>query len=147
MRKRTLARELVLKILYQADIRNEALGLVADDFFSFVIAEAEDEEITDEVIVFARYIIAGIAEKYKEINDLIFAHAANWHIDRMAVIDRNILRMGIYELCFMPDVPAKVTINEAIELAKKYGDVESGKFVNGILDKVHKTNPLVQKNK
>ncbi|MCX5681322.1 MAG: transcription antitermination factor NusB, partial [Candidatus Omnitrophica bacterium] len=147
MRKRTLAREFVLKVLYQADIRSEPLCAMADEFFSLSISETQDEEVTSEVIDFARHIITGIAEKYKEINDMIFAHAANWHIDRMAVIDRNILRMGIYELCFMPDVPAKVTINEAIELAKKYGDVESGKFVNGILDKVHKTNPLVQKSK
>ena len=145
MRKRTLARELVLKVLYQADIRNEPLCAITDEFFSSF--GAEEEEASAEVVAFARNIIAGIEKKYKEINDIIFAHAANWHIDRMAVIDRNILRMGIYELCFMPDVPSKVTINEAIELAKKYGDVESGKFVNGILDKVHKTNPLIQKNK
>jgi transcription antitermination factor NusB len=145
MRKRTLARELVLKVLYQADIRKEALCFIADEFFSFL--EPGDDEVTPEVVTFARIIIAGIEAKYKEINEIIFSHAANWHIDRMAVIDRNILRMGIYELCFMADVPSKVTINEAIELAKKYGDVESGKFVNGILDKVHKTNPLVQKDK
>jgi transcription antitermination factor NusB len=145
MRKRTLARELVLKVLYQADIRNEALCSIADEFFSS-LTPGEDETDTD-VVAFARGIIAGIEVKYKELNEIIFLHASNWRIDRMAVIDRNILRMGIYELCFMPDVPSKVTINEAIELAKKYGDIESGKFVNGILDKVHKTNPLVQKDK
>lgn len=144
MRKRTLARELVLKVLYQADIRSEALCAIADEFISSL--SAQDDESDPEVIAFARGIIAGMEAKYKELNDIIFSHASNWHMDRMAVIDRNILRMGVYELCFMPDVPAKVTINEAIELAKKYGDVESGKFVNGILDKVHKTNPLV-KNK
>lgn len=142
MRKRTLARELVLKVLYQADIRSEALCAVADEFIASL--SPQEDEADPEVIAFARGIIAGIEVKYKDLNDIIFAHASNWHMDRMAVIDRNILRMGVYELCFMPDVPAKVTINEAIELAKKYGDVESGKFVNGILDKVHKTNPLVK---
>lgn len=145
MRKRTLARELVLKVLYQADIRNEALCSIADEFFA-TLTPGEDES-DPEVIAFARGIIVGIEAKYKELNDIIVSHASNWHMDRMAVIDRNILRMGVYELCFMPDVPSKVTINEAIELAKKYGDVESGKFVNGILDKVHKTNPLVKKDK
>jgi len=141
MRRRTLARELVLKVLYQADIRNESLCAIANEFFSAEESETEDAE----VIAFARNIIAGIETKYKEINELIFRYADNWHIDRMAFIDRNVLRIGIYELCYMPDVPSKVTINEAIELAKKYGDIESGKFVNGILDKIHKTDPLVQK--
>jgi len=141
MRRRTLAREIVLKVLYQADIRNESLCDIATEFFSLAEKETEDAEVID----FARNIIAGVEKKYKEINELIFRYAANWHIDRMAVIDRNVLRIGIYELCYMPDVPAKVTINEAIELAKKYGDVESGKFVNGILDKIHKIDPLVQK--
>ncbi len=65
----------------------------------------------------------------------------------MAFIDRNILRMGIFELLYMPDVPSKVSINEAIELAKKYGDIESSKFINGILDKAHKKNPLVKDKK
>lgn len=139
MRRRTLARELALKILYQADIRNESLCAIADTFIT--PEETEDAEVID----FTRKIVAGVEQNYKEINDLILSHAANWHMDRMAVVDRNILRLGIYELCHMPDVPSKVTINEAIELAKKYGDVESGKFVNGILDKVHKTNPIAQK--
>ena len=141
MRKRTLARELVLKVLYQADIRSETPGAVVDDFFSSDQSETADPE----VIGFARNIISGIEQKYQEINDLIVRYAANWHMDRMAVIDRNVLRIGIYELCYMPDVPSKVTINEAIELAKKYGDIESGKFINGILDKIHKTDPLAQK--
>ena len=141
MRKRTLARELVLKVLYQADIRNESLCAIANEFFLSDQVETKEAEVID----FARDIIAGVEKKYKEINELIVRYAANWHMDRMAVIDRNVLRIGVYELCYMPDVPSKVTINEAIELAKKYGDIESGKFINGILDKIHKTDPLVQK--
>lgn len=139
MRRRTMARELALKILYQADIRSESLCAIADQFIT--PEETEDPEVID----FARKIVAGVEKNYKEINDMILSHAANWHMDRMAVVDRNVLRLGIYELCYMSDIPSKVTINEAIELAKKYGDVESGKFINGILDKVHKTNPLAQK--
>ncbi len=69
----------------------------------------------------------------------IVAYATNWQLKRMAVIDRNILRLGVFELFYAPDIPPKVAINEAVELAKKYGDLESSKFVNGILDKMHKT--------
>ncbi len=137
MRKRTLARELVLKVLYQADIRKESILSLADDFF-----ETVDIEESQEVFEFAKTILSGIQEKIQIIDQEITKYASNWHLERMAVIDRNILRLGIYELLYMPDIPAKVTINEAIEMAKRFGDVESGKFINGILDKIHKTNPL-----
>ena len=136
MRKRTLAREIVLKSLYQADIRAEALSPVAEDFFQSLSIEDPAE-----VLSFARMLISGIEKNLPEIDIKITKHAVNWQFDRMAVIDRNVLRLGIFELLYCPDIPAKVTINEAIELAKKFGDVESGKFVNGILDKIHKINP------
>ncbi len=137
MRKRTFARELVLKILYQADIRKEDILAIADDFFKTLDIEDDSKEIFD----FALLILSGVRERIQMIDQEIQKHASNWHLDRMAVIDRNILRAGIFELLYMPDIPAKVTINEAIEMAKRFGDVESGKFINGILDKVHKTNP------
>jgi transcription antitermination factor NusB len=73
------------------------------------------------------------------IDKVISDYATNWELKRMAVTDRNILRFATYELLFMKDIPPKVSINEAIDIAKKYGDRDSGKFVNGILDKINKT--------
>ncbi|MDD3374650.1 MAG: transcription antitermination factor NusB [Candidatus Omnitrophica bacterium] len=141
MRKRTLARELVLKVLYQADIRKESMSLLAKSFSD--LSEINDSEIKD----FASVLISGIEKNLKDIDAKIFKYASNWDISRMAFIDRNVLRMGIFELLYMPDVPSKVSINEAIELVKKYGDIESSKFVNGILDKAHKENPVVKDKK
>ena len=90
---------------------------------------------------FANRLVEGTAEHAAEIDGLIRAHADNWNLKRMAVIDRNILRLGVYELRHAADVPPKVCINEAIELAKRFGDVESSKFINGILDAIHKKRP------
>ena len=84
-------------------------------------------------------MISGVEAHLEAIDAKISQYATNWQLKRMAVIDRNILRLGTYELLYADDIPPKVTINEAVELAKKYGDLESGKFVNGILDKIHKT--------
>jgi N utilization substance protein B len=79
--------------------------------------------------------------RHDEIDALIGKLAVNWTIARMPIVDRNILRMGLYELLWLPDVPAKVTVNEAIELAKQFADDETKRFVNGILDKVLKDDP------
>jgi N utilization substance protein B len=96
------------------------------------------EKADDDVKDFANSLVKGTYENLARIDGLISKYAEHWEIKRMAVIDRNILRMGIFELLYMDDIPPKVSINEAIELAKKYGDIDSGKFVNGILDKVKK---------
>ena len=80
----------------------------------------------------------GAVENLSRIDEIIKKHVKNWEIDRMAVVDRNILRIAAYELLFIKEIPPKVSINEAIELAKRFGDVDSPRFVNGILDKVYK---------
>ncbi len=141
MRKRTLAREWALKILYQADIGRRSIATVAQD--SRKLEENLDKEIWD----FTYTLVAGVEANLKEVDAKIKQYATNWQIDRMAVIDRNVLRLGIFELNCLIDVPPKVTINEAIELAKKYGDIDSGKFVNGILDKFHKAEIAAYKKK
>ena len=133
MRKRTIAREMALKVLYQAEITRREINLAAENFWS------EEEEIDPHVKAFSDRITAGVAAKQETIDEKLSKYATNWQLKRMAVIDRNILRMGVYELLFADDIPPKATINEAVELAKKYGDLESSKFVNGILDKLHKT--------
>ncbi len=133
MRKRTLARDYALKILYQAEITKRDNDAAFQKFWE--TEESVDSEIKD----FTHRLVSGVATKVLEIDERITKYATNWQIKRMAVIDRNVLRIGVYELLFSPDVPPKVSINEAIELAKKYGDFDSSKFVNGILDKIHKT--------
>lgn len=138
MRKRTLAREYTLKILYQAEMTRRDIVAAASKFWD------EEDPPDDNVREFTQRLIDGVAAHIDTIDAKISQYAANWQIKRMAVIDRNILRLGVYELLHTSDIPPKVTINEAIELAKKYGDLESGKFVNGILDKIHKTEVLTK---
>ena len=132
MRRRTLAREHALKILYQSDITRRHLEESFGDYW------AQEPNKDEEIITYAKLISEGVRKNIKAIDDKISDYATNWQLTRMAVIDRNILRMGLFELKYTTDIPPKVAINEAVELAKKYGDLESSKFVNGILDKIHK---------
>jgi transcription antitermination factor NusB len=132
MRRRTLSREHALKILYQIDITHRDLDLILIDYWK--MEEVKDEE----VMTYAKTIAAGVIKECKLLDDKISKYATNWQLKRMAVIDRNVMRIGLFELQHTTDIPPKVAINEAVELAKKYGDLESSKFVNGILDKIHK---------
>lgn len=137
MRRRTQARECALRILYQADITRRPLDMVAISYWED--GELKDEEERNqEVITFANRLVLGVKGVLPDIDAKISEYATNWQLKRMAVIDRNILRIGVFELKHASDIPPKVAINEAVELAKKYGDLESSKFVNGILDKIHK---------
>jgi transcription antitermination factor NusB len=131
MRKRTKARECALQVLYAIDIRKCSKREISESYW--------DENKEDlEVKIFAQDLIDGTLVKMSKIDRLISKYADNWRIERMAVIDRNIIRMAIYELLYAVDIPPKVAINEAVELAKKFGDDESGSFVNGVLDKINK---------
>lgn len=133
MRKRTLSREYALKILYSVDISKEPIEASLKDFWSKPEGLCE-EDVRD----FAEKLVEGTREHIKHIDQIVSQYADNWNINRMAVIDRNILRMAVFELLYLEEVPPNVSINEAIELAKKYGDIDSGKFVNGVLDKIKK---------
>jgi len=133
MRKRTLSREFALQILYQREMTKLPIVHVIERFW-------EGEAVADdEVKDFTSRLVIGVDHEVETIDQSISKYATNWQLKRMAVIDRNILRMGVFELQFAEDIPPKVTINEMVELAKKFGDLESSKFVNGILDKIHKT--------
>ncbi len=135
MRRRTQAREHALKILYQFDITKRPLDAVLADYWK----SDDTKDINDhEMINYAGQLAKGINVHLKTIDDKITEYATNWQLKRMAVIDRNVMRIGLFELKYSTEVPPKVAINEAVELAKKYGDMESSKFVNGILDKIHK---------
>lgn len=137
MRKRTKAREYALQILYQVDLTRTDPATAVQDFWTY-------RATPPEVRTFATRLVEGTLSHVDDIDRLIASHANNWEIARMAVVDRNILRLGTYELLYVEEVPPKVCLNEAIELAKRFGDEESSKFVNGILDTIHKTHARSQ---
>jgi transcription antitermination factor NusB len=140
MRRRTLAREHALKILYQFDITKRPIEAVVESYW-------QAEETKDrEIIAYANLLAQGVGGHIENIDHKISDYATNWQIRRMAIIDRNIMRIGLYELQYTTDIPPKVAINEAVELAKKYGDLESSKFVNGILDRIHKKEIVEPQN-
>lgn len=132
MRKRTIAREFALQILYQLDITRDTPEAALDNFWSARSAE----EIESELKEFASKLVKGVVLHLDEIDKKISQYAANWQLKRMAVVDRNIMRMGCFEIIYCDDIPPKVSINEAVDLAKKFSGIEAGKFVNAILDKV-----------
>lgn len=131
MRKRTLAREQALQLLYQLDLRGEEILGELDEALPPDRGDAE-------TAAFARDLLTGTWERRAEIDRRIEDVARNWQLQRMAAIDRNILRLATYELLYREDIPPLVTINEAIEMAKKFSTKNSGPFVNGILDNIRK---------
>lgn len=130
MRRRTKARECALKILYQIDITKDDYKNSLKGFWE------RRPDIEESVKEFTTQLVKGVMENIEKIDKAISEYATNWQIDRMAVIDRNILRIATFELLYVDDIPPKVSINEAVDIAKRYGDKDSGKFVNGILDKI-----------
>ena len=132
MRKRTQARECVLKILYQVDMAQCSLDEAILSFW-------EGHPTPPEVQEFAERLIRGTQEHLAEIDQKIIQYTENWQLNRMAAVDRNILRFAVYELLYLDEIPPKVTINEAVNIAKKYSQDDAGKFVNGILDKINHT--------
>ena len=129
MRKRTRARQLALEVLYQVDLCGTA---VLDEALADMVARADEPDVRD----FAAGLVTGTLDRRDELDRVIKEVAQNWDLSRMATIERNILRLGTYELLHRDDIPPKVSINEAIELAKAYSTAESGMFVNGILDRI-----------
>ena len=129
MKKRTRARELALQFLYQVDLLGPDK---LEDLTEFLRAEGDDSETTR----YARQLIEGTVDATPELDQEIQAVAQNWQIDRMAVIDRNVLRMATFELLHCEEIPPKVAINEGIELGKRFSTQNSGAFINGILDKI-----------
>jgi len=122
----------VLQMLYQVDITHGSWQEILKNFW----LSNEQEEISPELKDFSAQLLEGAVEHLKEIDEKISKYAANWQLERMAFVDRNIMRLGCFELLFRPDIPPKVAINEAVELAKKYSGIEAGKFVNAILDQI-----------
>lgn len=134
MRKRTQAREFALQILYHRDLNPEPTPGLLESFW-------ESNPALPEVREYADRLVQGTLSHLAEIDEILAKYAQHWEIHRMAVVDRNIMRFAIYELLFMEEIPPKVSINEAVNVAKKFSQEESGKFVNGILDKINHSEP------
>lgn len=127
-------REIAIQVLYQLDMTSispdQALEIFSNNF-----------KVKKTSWDFAEELVRGICSHLKELDALIEGESQHWKLSRMTVTDRNILRLAVYELQYMDDIPSKVTLNEAIELGKKFGTEESGAFINGILDKIYKSAP------
>ncbi len=132
MGRRRKARELALQLLYELDLRDDAdAGATADEFW-------RRQDVPEDVRLFADTIVRGTKAHQAKIDELISRFAERWDLDRMAVVDRNILRAGVFELLWAAEVPPKVAINEALEIARKFSTEESTRFINGLLDRVRR---------
>lgn len=129
MGSRRKAREVALQVLYQLDMTE---GSVEDILKAFWEGFNLPEDIRD----YSGRLVGGVYQHLGEIDRWIGSASENWSLKRMSIVDRNILRLGVFELVFSEDIPFKVAIDEAVELGKRYGTAESGAFINGILDKV-----------
>lgn len=126
---RRLSREIALQVLYQIDVTHDQSELSAA-----ITHWAEEFAVPDDSVKFARKLVEGTLEHREEIDQKLAQLSRGWSLERMATVDRNLLRLAAYEIIFCHDVPQKVSLNEAIELAKSFGGSDSAKFINGILD-------------
>ena len=134
---RRRAREFALQALYQCDISEASAQEALENVWSEQLEGGIDARPADaEEIEFAQRVAGGVEARRDEIDALIEQASLNWRLARMPVVDRNILRLATYELVACEDVPVSVSINEAVELAKRFGDKDSRAFVNGILDRI-----------
>ena len=127
------ARECALQMLFASDlVRDDDCPTLTRNYWN----ELGDQSIDDKTREFANSLACGTLKEIASIDDRIRTRAEHWRIERMAIVDRNVLRLAIYEMLYRDDIPPVVSINEAVDIAKKFSTQDSGKFVNGILDKV-----------
>lgn len=142
MKPRTRARSLALQVLYEVDIANHLPG----DVFK---ARLEESPLAEDLSEFARKIIFGVLPLAQNLDALIAKYAPEWPLEQIAAIDRNILRIALWELAASNETPVKVAINEAVELAKSYGSDSAPRFINGVLgslaDHQHEIQQSLQK--
>jgi N utilization substance protein B len=129
LRRRRKSREFALQALYQLNITKQDVSALLAQFQEHFLPDGEADE-------FLKRLVLGVLRHCEELDRLIERYSENWRLDRIDVIDRNILRMALFELLYCEDIPPKVTINEAIDLGKRYGSEDSGSFINGILDRI-----------
>ena len=131
------AREAAVQMLYQWEIGKMSMFEVGQTFWAY--GPAESEPLTEELRAFATRLATGVAGTIPEIDPMIVEAAEHWRIERMNVLDRLILRLAIYEFLHQPETPAKVIINEALELARTFSTDDSVRFINGVLDAVRRS--------
>jgi transcription antitermination factor NusB len=138
MGKRRKARELAIQVHFHLEFNpgdpKKGFDLICEKFNS-----------TDSIRPFSEKLVTGVCEKKEELDRLISQASKNWRLDRMPRLDKIILRLAAFEMLFMEDVPPKVSINEAVEMGKKFGGEDSGSFINGVLDNIYMT--LVQEGR
>lgn len=132
MGTRRKSRELALQMLFQADMGKQTPEQVRKTFWS------ERKDMDDSVRGFADDLFRVATERTADIDEMIEAHAQNWRMDRMAAVDRNVLRTAVAEFLGFPQTPAPIVINEALEIARKFSSPEAINFINGVLDSVSK---------
>ncbi|MEE9599110.1 MAG: transcription antitermination factor NusB [Anaerolineales bacterium] len=126
MKDRTRARGIALQALYELDVTNHPVGVVIKERIA-------DSVLDDDLVQFFRTIVLGVWPIRQELDNFIAEHAPDWPLDQVAIIDRNIIRVALWEFAVADDTPLKVAINEAVELAKIYGSDSAPRFVNGVL--------------
>ena len=136
MGRRRKSREFALQVLYQLNITKQDATKALTEFQENFLPNEEADD-------FVKRLVLGVIEHYAELDQLIERYSENWRLDRINMIERNILRMALFELLYCEEIPPKVTLNEAIDLGKRYGSEESGSFINGLLDRIQ--NEVVRK--
>ena len=129
MTKRRSAREWAVQFLFQNDFNPGDIEQALPEFWNGKRPDLKSKRFVED-------IIHGVLDHHRQIDELIQSYAEHWEIKRMNAVDRNVIRMALFEMLFRPDIPPVVSINEAVDIAKAFSSIESGKFVNGILDQV-----------
>ncbi len=131
MGDRRKSRELALQALFALDLNKTDFRPQMDDFL-----EQYGEDLSEPPRLFFQTLVEGVLENRKKIDTLLDQWAKNWKISRMPAVDRNIMRIAVFEMLNLPDIPSSVSINEAVEIGKKFGTRDSGPFINGVLDRI-----------
>lgn len=130
MGNRRRSRELAMQALFDMDM---SLDISAERFDRF----CRNFNPPEQPLLFAKTLVAGVLQNRARIDALIEHYSSNWKMSRIACVDRNVMRVAVFEMLYCPEIPAKVSINEAIDIGKRYGTDESGAFINGILDSIN----------
>jgi len=136
MGERRKARELAVQVIFSLDFGSDS----PEETFELI---CKNFDVNQNIISFARELVLGVWDKIKEVDETIKQSSKNWRLERMARVDKSVLRLATYELLFRDDIPPKVSINEAVELAKEFGNDNSYGFINGILDNIY--NSIIKK--
>jgi transcription antitermination protein NusB len=139
MKPRTRARSVALQVLYEYDLSNHQVGYILEN-------RLKDNPLEENLLNFSQKIISGVFPLIKHLDEQISKYAPEWPFDQVAIIDRNILRIALWEIVFDPETPIKVIINEAVELGKLFGSDATPRFVNGVLGSVVENQNEIKQN-